>query len=260
MADRGVDGGAHVRSDPAGRQTALPAGEPSARDPGHTSVATLAIAPRPSIRAATGGGCEAVRDERDLRRATRSGMTLDDRRLVARAQSGDRAAFEELVRRHADRLHGVVLRFATTPHEAEEITQEAFLRAWRGLPGFKSDAQFFTWLYRIGVNEARRRAQRGPAPGAVSSLEEHPFEPRDPGPGPSRMAEQHELRAALEEAVRALDPDYRAPLVLRDIEGLSTADAAAIMGLGQAAFKSRLHRARMAVRAAVDRYLPEVDS
>jgi RNA polymerase sigma-70 factor (ECF subfamily) len=186
-------------------------------------------------------------------------MTLDDRQLVARAQAGDRAAYEELVRRQADRLHGVVLRLTVSSHEAEEITQEAFLRAWRGLAGFKGDAQFFTWLYRIGVNEARRRAQRGPAPGAVTSLDEHPLEPRDPRPGPSTIAEQHDLRAALEAAVRALEPDYRMPLVLRDIEGLSTANAAEIMGLGQAAFKSRLHRARMAVRAAVDRYLPEVD-
>jgi len=187
-------------------------------------------------------------------------MTLDDQHLVAQAQDGDRAAFEELVRRHADRLHAVVLRIAGSNHEAEEVTQEAFLRAWRGLHGFKGDAQFFTWLYRIGVNEARRRAQRAPAPGVVTSLEEHPFEPRDPGPGPAGAAEHHDLRLALEGAVRALDPEYRTPLVLRDIEGLSTADAAEIMGLNQAAFKSRLHRARLAVRSAVDGYLPEDDT
>lgn len=74
--------------------------------------------------------------------------------LVARAQAGDAGAFEQLVRVHADRLHAVVQRLVNDEHEAQEVTQETFLRAWRGLGGFKGDAQFFTWLYRIGVNEA----------------------------------------------------------------------------------------------------------
>jgi RNA polymerase sigma-70 factor (ECF subfamily) len=82
-------------------------------------------------------------------------------------------------------------------------------------------------------------------------------EPADPRPAPDRQAEQHDLREALERAVQALHPDYRAPLILRDIEGLSTAEAAAIMGLREAAFKSRLHRARLAVRTAIEDYLDE---
>ena len=94
--------------------------------------------------------------------------TRADEDLVALARSGDRAAFEELVQRHADRLFGVVLRMVSDRQEAEEVTQEAFLRAWRGLGGFKGDARFFTWLYRIGVNEARRRLERGSRRGEVS--------------------------------------------------------------------------------------------
>ncbi|MCA1700319.1 MAG: hypothetical protein LC790_16020, partial [Actinobacteria bacterium] len=78
--------------------------------------------------------------------ATRVGS--EDEALVARAQRGDRAAFEALVRRYAERLYAVILRFVGTSHEAEEITQEAFLRAWRALPRFEARAQFFTWLYR----------------------------------------------------------------------------------------------------------------
>jgi RNA polymerase sigma-70 factor, ECF subfamily len=74
-------------------------------------------------------------------------MTDVDAELVLRAQRGDRAAFEQLVRRHADRLYVVVLRFLGDRHEAEEVTQEAFIRAWRGIGRFKRDAQFFTWLY-----------------------------------------------------------------------------------------------------------------
>lgn len=182
---------------------------------------------------------------------------LGDEDLVARAQSGDREAFEQLVRRHADRLHAVVRRICGDDLAAQEITQEAFLRAWRSLPSFKGDAQFFTWLYRIGVNEANRHLGRRPPAGAVGSLEDQLAEPADPGPGPGRAAEGGELRAALERAVRELEPDYRAPLVLRDVEGLSTAEAAEILGIGEAALKSRLHRARMAVREAITDYVPD---
>jgi len=180
---------------------------------------------------------------------------VDDGALVARARAGDRLAFEELVRLYADRLHAVVRRLVDDQHEAEEVTQEAFLRAWRGIAKFKADSQFFTWLYRIGVNEAHRRTSHRRAP--VASLEEQLVEPADTRPEPPRRLEQDDLRHALERAVQGLKPDQRAPLVLRDIEGLSTAEAAAILDLGEAAFKSRLHRARLAVRDAVRDYLPE---
>jgi len=186
-------------------------------------------------------------------------MPDQEPKLVARAQRGDRAAFEKLVRLHADHLHAVVLRLSGDRDVAEEVTQEAFLRAWRGIDGFKRDARFFTWLYRIGVNEARRRLQRPSEPRPILSLEEHPIEPRDPGRGPAGAAEYADLHSALEAAIAALDDDYRLPLLLRDVDGLSTAEAAEVMGLGEAAFKSRLHRARLAVRAAVEPYLPARD-
>jgi len=181
--------------------------------------------------------------------------SLEDGALVARARAGDLLAFEELVRLYADRLHAVVRRLVDNEHEAEEVTQEAFLRAWRGIARFKGDSQFFTWLYRIGVNEAHRRTSHRRAP--VASLEEQLIEPADTRPEPPRRLEEDDLRHALERAVQGLQADQRAPLVLRDIEGLSTAEAAAILDLGEAAFKSRLHRARLAVRDAVRDYLLE---
>ena len=180
---------------------------------------------------------------------------VDDGALVDRARAGDRLAFEELVRLYADRLHAVVRRLVDDQHEAEEVTQEAFLRAWRGIAKFKADSQFFTWLYRIGVNEAHRRTSHRRAP--VASLEEQLVEPADTRPEPPRRLEQDDLHHALERAVQGLKPDQRAPLVLRDIEGLSTTEAAAILDLSEAAFKSRLHRARLVVRDAVRDYLPE---
>lgn len=182
----------------------------------------------------------------------------DERALIERAQSGDRAAFEALVRRHADRLYAVVLRFLGDSREAEDVTQETFLRAWRGISGFKGRSQFFTWLYRIGLNEAKRRAARGRPTARLSNLDEgSAAQVADWSEAPERRAAEGELREALERAVRALDPEYRAPLILRDVEGLSTAEAAEVMGLGEAAFKSRLHRARLAVREAIEEYLRE---
>jgi len=192
-----------------------------------------------------------------MSRGVASASTADEV-LVERAQAGNRDAFEDLVRRHADRLYAVVLRFTADPAEAEEVTQEAFLRAWRSIGRFQGRSQFFTWLYRIGINEAKRRAERRPAAGKVVSLEEGQVEEAaDLNESPQARSEQGELRDRLEQAIRSLPLDYRAPLVLRDVEGLSTAEAAAILELGEAAFKSRLHRARLAVRESIDQYLVE---
>jgi RNA polymerase sigma-70 factor, ECF subfamily len=182
----------------------------------------------------------------------------DETQLVERSQAGDRLAFEELVRRHADRLYAVVLRFVADADEAEEVTQEAFLRAWRSIDRFELRSRFFTWLYRIGINEAKRRAERRPPPGTVASIEDAPIEDApDWSKVPEFRAEQAHLRRVLEDAVRALPIEYRAPLILRDVEGLSTQEAAEVMELREAAFKSRLHRARLAVRRAVDQYYVE---
>jgi RNA polymerase sigma-70 factor (ECF subfamily) len=178
-------------------------------------------------------------------------LSINERRLIVQAQAGDRVAFEELVRIHADRLYAVVLRLCAGPHEAEEVTQEAFLRAWRAIGRFDGRSQLFTWLYRIGVNEAKRRAQRSERRLRTVSLEESTSEPPDLSGAPEPRAERRALRAALERSVRGLPFEYRAPLVLRDIEGLSTKDAAEILGMSEAALKSRLHRARASVRDAL---------
>lgn len=162
------------------------------------------------------------------------------------------------MRRHADRLYSVLLRFTGDPGDAEEATQEAFLRAWRSIARFERRAQFFTWIYRIGINEAKRIGERRPPEGRVVSSDEDPVEHvADERAGVAERAEHAELRDALETAIRRLPEVYRLPLVLRDIEGLSTSEAAAVLELGEAAFKSRLHRGRMAVRKEVARYLDD---
>ncbi len=175
--------------------------------------------------------------------------------LVVRARAGDQRAFGELVRLHSDRLFAVVVRFTADPVEAEDVMQEAFTRAWRSIGRFQGRSAFFTWLYRIGINEAKRRAERRPSPGKEIPIDESPLaEAPDWSQAPELKAAHRETARFLEETIRRLPLDYRTPLVLRDVEGLSTREAAEVMELSEAAFKSRLHRARMTVRRKLDEH------
>ena len=139
---------------------------------------------------------------------------------------------------------------------ADEVTQETFLRAWRGIGRFEGEARFGTWLYRIGFNEAKRRLQRERPRALLVSLDDDGTgELADLREEPHCRAAHSELQQALAGSVRGLSLKHRAPLILRDIEGLSTAEAAAVLGLSESALKSRLHRARVAVRDALDGHL-----
>lgn len=175
-----------------------------------------------------------------------------ERELVDRAQAGDVAAFEELAGVHADRLYTVVLRLVGDHGEAEDVVQETLLRAWRGIGRFQGRAMIFTWLYRIAVNESNRALERRLRRGTSVAVDDEAVQvPAPASDGPVNRAEQHELRDALGRAIAELDPPYRTALVLRDVEGFSTREAATIAGVGEAAFKSRLHQARLKVRAAL---------
>jgi RNA polymerase sigma-70 factor, ECF subfamily len=172
--------------------------------------------------------------------------------LVARAQAGDITAFERLSSAYADRLFMLLLRLLGDRGEAEEVAQEVMLRAWRGISRFRGQSSYFTWLYRIAVNEAdralRKKARR-PADVPIGARELQL--PASAAFDPSRQAENNELRRALGQALAQLPPALRTAIVLRDVEGLSTQEAAEIAGISQAALKSRLHQARLRVRAAV---------
>ncbi|HEY4450399.1 MAG TPA: sigma-70 family RNA polymerase sigma factor [Solirubrobacteraceae bacterium] len=175
-----------------------------------------------------------------------------ERDLVRRAQAGELTAFEQLAGAHTDRLYAVVVRLVGDRTEAEDVVQESLLRAWRGIGRFQGHAMFSTWLYRIAVNECNRALERRLRHGVVLPVDEESIQvPAPADDGPASQAEQEELREGLDTAIAGLDPPYRTALVLRDIEGLSTREAAKIAGVGEAAFKSRLHQARLKVRAAL---------
>jgi RNA polymerase sigma-70 factor, ECF subfamily len=187
-----------------------------------------------------------------------SGGPTSEHDLIRSARAGDQDAFAELVAIHADRVYGALRRFGVEANESDEVAQEVFLRAWRGLARFEERAQFSTWLYRIAFNEAQRRlSRRAPARVERGPDREDPVVslPQAPHLGPEAQALDREFEQTLVRALAQLPDEWRAAVVLRDIEGLSTKEAAEIVGARQAAFKSRLHRGRMQLRALLEPYL-----
>lgn len=178
----------------------------------------------------------------------------DEETLVASAQSGDQRAFEELVRRYSPRLRGVLFRITRNPETAHDALQDALLRAWQNIDRFQSRSSFFTWMTRIAINEAYRTIRRDDAARTLP-LDDAVGE-RIPGWAnrPDEVFESREFLATIETALGRLPLEYREAVVLRDIEGLSTSETAEILGVGERALKSRLHRGRMALRRELDEF------
>ncbi|HTB58395.1 MAG TPA: sigma-70 family RNA polymerase sigma factor [Polyangia bacterium] len=192
---------------------------------------------------------------------------VTDEDLVARARNKDFAAFEELVDRYEDKIFRLAFRFVRNETEAKEIVQDTFLLVWRKLDTFKGDAQFGSWLYRVATNAAlmRLRAQRRHP---EVSTEELPIDYLDnygqlPAAGenwakrPDDELQSDELRRRIQKAVDELPDIYRTVFLIRDVEGLSTEETAEVLEISIPTVKTRLHRARLALRDAITRYFDQ---
>jgi RNA polymerase sigma-70 factor (ECF subfamily) len=180
--------------------------------------------------------------------------------LVAAAKRGDLTAFDALVQRYEGRVYRLTYNVTQNREDAEDSTQDAFLKAYQHLADFQGQSRFYTWLVRIAVNEALMKLRRR-RPGVVSldaAIETEgdmmPREIEDWGPKPDKRFEQTEMQEILARTIAELDPPYRVVFQLRDIEELSTEETADLLGLSVPAVKSRLLRARLKLRHTLDRY------
>jgi len=181
----------------------------------------------------------------DNSEACGSWRQLQDHECVALFLNGEQAAFAELVRRHQNRVFRFLLRMMGCREEALELTQDTMLKAFRSLPGWRPDATFSTWLFRIASNAATDRLRRKKVVKYVP-IEEHMDFP-DPAAGPEDELQSAQRYRILEAALQRLQADYRQVLLLRELEGMSYAEIGDVLGLREGTVKSRIARARQAL-------------
>lgn len=186
----------------------------------------------------------------------------DDRRLVERARAGDLSAYDELVRRHQERIYATIYHMTSNHEDANDLAQEAFVKAFRSLPTFKGDASFFTWLYRIAVNKTINflKARRNKVQLSLNDLEfnaEH-----DPDlvalisdKTPRREINLAELQEKLNEALQKLSEPHRLVVTLHDVQGLSHEEISRIAGCNVGTVRSRLFYARQQLQAYLSDYV-----
>ena len=182
---------------------------------------------------------------------------LTDQQLVVRVQKGDKRAFDLLVLKYQYKVHAIVARFIRDSEEVRDVVQEAFIKAYRALPKFRGDSQFYTWLYRIAVNTAKNylvaRSRRPPSSdvdlddaeyySGSDQLKDHS--------SPENQLFRDQLEVAINQAIVELPEDLRTAVTLREYEGLSYEDIAAVMDCPVGTIRSRIFRGREAIDARV---------
>lgn len=190
-------------------------------------------------------------------------LRAPDSELALRAQQGDEPAFAELLSRYEQRVYNLCFRLCRNHADALDVAQTAYVKAWQALPRYESRAGFFTWLYRIAVNQAlsQRRARRGKVAARLGTGEmgDEPGGVPEPAVNddPSRRMELEEMQRQLETALAALDDEFRAPVVLRDIEELDYSTIAEILDVPVGTVKSRIFRGRSMLRELLTKLHPE---
>jgi RNA polymerase sigma-70 factor (ECF subfamily) len=176
-----------------------------------------------------------------------------DLALVQRVKQGDRSAFDLLVTKYQHKILNLIMRYVKDPSEALDVSQEAFLKAYRAVPSFRGDSAFYTWLYRIAINTAKNHlvaAKRRPMNLDLDLTESESYEPfgtlRD-GDTPERLALTDEIGEAINKAVEDLPDELRTAILLREIEGMSYEEIAQTMDCPVGTVRSRIFRAREAI-------------
>lgn len=176
-----------------------------------------------------------------------------DQALVARVQRGDKAAFDILVSKYQNKVINLVNRYVRNPDDAMDVSQEAFIKAYRALSGFRGESAFYTWLYRIAINTAKNWlvAQGRRPPGSDVELDTAELID-DSGrfretETPENLAEQDEVAATIRQAINALPEDLKTAITLREVEGLSYEEIATTMSCPVGTVRSRIFRAREAI-------------
>lgn len=188
-----------------------------------------------------------------------------DQDLVERLKAGEEAAFEPLLARYQGKVFRLAMSMTRNQEDAEEVLQDVFLTVYRKITSFDGRSAFGTWLYRIAVNAALMKLRgRGPVQASIEEFlpqftedGQHARMVVDWTPGPEEQLLRQERTQVVREAIEGLPPDYKAVLVLRDLEGLSNEEAAEAMGISVLAVKARLHRARLVLRGKLERYMTE---
>jgi RNA polymerase sigma-70 factor (ECF subfamily) len=178
---------------------------------------------------------------------------LTDEEIVVRVRAGDLASFEQLMRRNNARVYRAARAILRDDSEAEDVMQDAFVRAYEHLHEFEGRARFSTWLTRIAVHEALARVRRGKRLTALDAHVQEPAMITRPESSPEQQVSDVEMRAAIEAAVAKLPEDFRSVFVLRAVEGMSGAETAECLGIPEETVKTRLHRARTRIQEMLRR-------
>ena len=171
-----------------------------------------------------------------------------DKQLVQRAQRGDLRAFDLLVLKYQGRIAALISRYVSDAGEVEDVTQEAFIKAYRALGKFRGDSAFYTWLYRIAANAAKNHlVAKGRRPGSDATIEDAEGGLLSESASPEALAMGGELAEVVESALNALPDELKAALMLREFDGLSYDDIADVLGCPVGTVRSRIFRAREAI-------------